>query len=69
MVPTTSYIPHVASIVMVEAYAMWDDLAFAGKSGYNNVVAESGTLEVIQACTCDLSWWSESAAVLLFVWI
>ena len=42
---------------------MRDGLALAIKLGCNNVVAESDSLDVIQACTGEQSWWSTQAAI------
>ena len=45
--------------MMAEAHAMRDGLDLASRLGYNNVVDELDSLEVIQACTGDQYWWSE----------
>ena len=59
----TTYLPHVASPMMAEAYAMRQGLILANRLGCNNVAAESDSLEIIQACTGEHSWWSEAAAI------
>ena len=51
---------------MAEAHAMRDGLDLASRFGYNNVVDESDSLEVIQACTGDQYWWSESATIFAY---
>ena len=48
---------------MAEAYAMRHGLALENRLGCNNVATESDLLEVIQACTGEHSWWSESSAI------
>jgi hypothetical protein len=47
------YLPHVASSEMAEAIAM--------KAGLD--LAESDSLEVIQACDGEESWWREYVAI------
>jgi ribonuclease HI len=55
--------------MMVEAIAMCEGLSLANRMGIsyrmgcNNVVAESDSTKVIQACTGKQSWWNESAAI------
>jgi ribonuclease HI len=45
---------------MAEAIAMREGLSLAIKMGCNNVVAESNSMEVIQACTGEETWWNEA---------
>ena len=35
----------------------------ANRMGCNNVVADGDSLEIIQACTGEGSWWGESSAI------
>jgi ribonuclease HI len=60
---SSSFLQYVASPLMAEAIAMREGLALAIKMGCSNVVAESDSLEVIQACTGEESWWNEAPAV------
>lgn len=60
---STVFIPHVASPAMAEARAMREGLSLANRLGCNNVLAESDSLEVIQACTGEDAWWNMSAAI------
>jgi ribonuclease HI len=59
-----SFIPHVASPMMVEAIGMREGLMLVEKMGIHNVVAEGDSMEVINACKGDQRWWPESAAIL-----
>jgi ribonuclease HI len=54
---------NVESVVMAEAHAMKEGLSLAVTLGCNNVIAESDSIDVIQACTGADSWWSESSAI------
>lgn len=60
---TTTYIPNVASAAAAEAVAMKEGLALANLFGCNDVVAESDSLEVIEACSGQEAWWGDSSAV------
>jgi ribonuclease HI len=60
---STTYLRHVASPMMAEAIAMREGLSLANRIGCSNVIAESDSTEVIQACTGEQSWWNESAAI------
>jgi hypothetical protein len=55
------YLPHVASLAMAEAIAMREGLSLATSLGCNNIIAESDSMETIQACMGEHSWWNESA--------
>jgi ribonuclease HI len=58
-----SFIPHVASVAMAEAIAMREGLGLAATMGCNALIAESDSVEVIEACTGEAMWWSDSAAI------
>jgi ribonuclease HI len=45
------YIPHLASVTMAEAFAMKEGLSLAVQRGCNLIIAESDSLEIIEACT------------------
>ena len=41
---------------------MKEGLALANRLGVSVVIAESNSLETVEACTGDETWWNESAA-------
>jgi hypothetical protein len=49
---------------MAEAMAMRVGLDLANRLGFNRVVAESDSLETIEAYNGSDRWWSESPAIL-----
>jgi ribonuclease HI len=57
-------IPHVSSVSMAEALAMKAGLDLANRLGFNRVIAESDSLETIEACNGSDRWWHESSAIL-----
>jgi ribonuclease HI len=57
------FLLHVVSASMVEALAMKEGLSRAIKLGCNSIVAEGDSLETINACSGEDTWWMESAAV------
>jgi ribonuclease HI len=57
------YLPHVASSAMAEVIAMCEGLSLVTSLGCNNIIAESDSMETIQACMGEHSWWNESAAI------
>ena len=61
---STLYIPNIASATTVEAIAMREGLALANRMGCSNVIAESDSMKIIQACTGEEAWWGEASAVL-----
>jgi hypothetical protein len=48
---------------MAEALAMKEGLILANSRHCNDIIAESDSLEVIEACTGDQTWWMDSAAI------
>ena len=54
------FLPYVASVAMAEPRAMKEGLALANRLGVSVVVAESDSLETVEACTGDETWWNES---------
>ncbi|XP_047079767.1 uncharacterized protein LOC124690424 [Lolium rigidum] len=60
---STIYMPTVASASMTEALAMREGLALANRLGYNNVLMESDSTDVVEACRGDEAWWGEVSAV------
>jgi ribonuclease HI len=59
---STKFIPHVLSATAAEALAMKEGLKLAVFLGCNNVIAESDSSEVIEACSGEEAWWNDSAA-------
>jgi hypothetical protein len=57
------YIPHVVSASMAEAIAMKEGLCLAQRMGCNNLLAESDSTDIIEACSGEEAWWSESSAI------
>ncbi|XP_051221615.1 uncharacterized protein [Lolium perenne] len=60
---STLYIPNLASAALAEAMALREGLSLAHRIGCNNVIAESDSLETVEACTGAEVWWGDSAAV------
>ena len=58
-----TYIPNISSAALAEAIAMKEGLILASRLGCNSIVAESDSMETIEACTGAESWWNESAAI------
>ena len=42
---------------------MKEGLALANRLGVSVVIAESNSLETVEACTGDETWWNESATI------
>jgi ribonuclease HI len=53
----------MASASMAEAAALKEGLLLAISVGCNAIVAESDSLETIEACTGEQVWWNDSSAV------
>ena len=60
---STTYLSYVATPAMAEALAMREGLELASRMGCNNIIAESDSIETIEACTGEEQWWNGSAAV------
>lgn len=60
---STIFLPYVASSEMAEALAMREGLSLASRMGCNNIVAESDSTEIVEACSGKEQWWNESAAI------
>ena len=56
------YMQNIASATAAEAIAMREGLALANNLGCINIVAESDSTDVIEACTGANSWWGEASA-------
>jgi ribonuclease HI len=63
VVASCSFLSRVSSVAMAEAHAMKYGLVLAEKLGCNRIIAESDSLETIEACTGEDRWWNESAAI------
>jgi ribonuclease HI len=61
--PLSTFLPYVASPIMVEALHMREGLSLVLKLGFSRVVVEGDSLEVISACMGDQVWWNESIAI------
>jgi ribonuclease HI len=57
------FLSHVASATLAEAIAMKEGLSLALNRGCNSIIAESDSMETIEACTGEQLWWSESSAI------
>ena len=57
------FLPHVASAAMAKTMAMREGLSFVNSLCHNVVQAESDSMETIEACSGDESWWNEPAAI------
>jgi ribonuclease HI len=57
------YLSHVSSVAMAVAIAMKEGLEFAIQRGCNRIVAESDSLETIEACKGDHVWHNDSSAI------
>jgi ribonuclease HI len=58
------YIPHVSSVSMAEAIAMREGLILANRRGFSSIIAESDSIDTIDACKGGETWWTGSAAIL-----
>jgi hypothetical protein len=59
----TLFLPNVASAAAAEAIAMREGLSLANHLGCNNVQVESDSIEIVQACMGEESWWGDSSAI------
>jgi ribonuclease HI len=57
------FLPHIPSAKDAEARAMKEGLDLANRMGCSHIVAESDSMEIIEACTGESTWFDESAAV------
>jgi hypothetical protein len=60
---STTFIPNLTSAAAAEALAIREGLCLVNRLGCSNVIAESDSLETIQACTKEERWWGESANI------
>jgi ribonuclease HI len=56
-------LPHVLSSAMAESLALKKGLSLAHSLGYNDLIAESDSVEVIESCTGEQTWWNECSAI------
>jgi ribonuclease HI len=54
---------NIDSATTAEAYAMREGLKLASEMGCNNIVMESDSLETVEACTGENTWWNTSSAI------
>jgi ribonuclease HI len=60
---STKYIPHVSSASMAEAIAIKEGLILANRLGCHSLIAESDSIETIDACKGGEIWWTQYAAI------
>jgi hypothetical protein len=61
---STKYLPHVSTVAMAaEALAMREGLYLVNRMGCNNVIAESNSTEIAEACLGEQMWWSGSSYI------
>jgi ribonuclease HI len=60
---STLYLPHIASPAVSKAMAMKEGLSLANCLGCSNVIMESDSIETIEACTGEETWWGEPSAI------
>jgi ribonuclease HI len=60
---STKYVPYVGSVAEAEAIAMKEGLWLANRKGCNAVLAESDSLETIEALSGPGNWWTGSAGI------
>ena len=56
-------LPYVATATMAEALAMKEGLVLANRLGCHNIIAESDSIETIEACAGGEMWWTDSAPI------
>ena len=59
----SKFISHVGSVPEAEALAMKEGLNFACKKGCNNIIAESDSMETVEACSGRDAWHSAAAVI------
>jgi ribonuclease HI len=57
------YLPNIASAAAAEALAMKEGLDLASRLGCNNIQIESDSLDTVEACTGEATWWGQSSAI------
>jgi ribonuclease HI len=57
------YFPHMASAKLAEARAMKEGLILANQMGCSDIIAESDSIDIVEACSGDMRWFDEAAAV------
>jgi hypothetical protein len=60
---SSSFIPHVSSPAMAEELAMLHGLLFAHSLGFQDILAESDSLEVINMCSGQDRIWNDDTAI------
>jgi hypothetical protein len=63
MAANMKYLPHVSLVAMAEASVMKEGLDLDIRMGCTNIVAESDSLEIIEACRGYQVWHNESSAI------
>jgi ribonuclease HI len=60
---SSSFLPNIASVAVAEAMAMREGLRLKNHMGCNNIQVESDSMETVEACTGEATWWNESSAI------
>jgi ribonuclease HI len=63
MAASTVYFPNITSANVAEALAMKEGLGLASRLGANDVIMESDSLEIIDACSGVDEWWGDASAI------
>ena len=57
------FLLNVSSVAMAESVAMKEGLALSNRLGCSSIVAESDSIETVDACTGRNTWWNEWVAI------
>ena len=57
------FLQHISSANLAEATTIKEGLSLASMMGYSNIIAESDSLETVEALTGEYRWWNASAAI------
>ena len=57
------FLLNVSSVAMAESVAMKEGLTLANRLGCSSIVAESDSIETVDACTGRNTWWNEWVAI------
>jgi ribonuclease HI len=65
MAASSIYLPNITSANVAEAMAMKEGLALANRMGVNNVIMESDSQEIVDACSRVDAWWGDASVIIL----
>jgi ribonuclease HI len=60
---SSTFLANIDSAVTAEAYAMREGLKLSSEMGCNNIIMESDSLETIEACSGENTWWNAPSAI------